>query len=156
MFWLLRFRGERLRDTLALWVNAIVWQVRKWLYRIFHPSATKQDFVRYIISQKLHLHWTNYPFNLKAMYYYDGQLRLWLDAVGITWVYFTRPGEHPEAWLASMGPGQIGFDIGAHREYWTLLYQKRVLSGGIIFAWEPDPKKYQMLLVNLAKKSFRM
>jgi hypothetical protein len=76
MFWLLRFRGERLRDTLALWVNAIVWQVRKWLYRIFHPSATKQDFVRYIISQKLHLHWTNYPFNLKAMYYYDGQLRL--------------------------------------------------------------------------------
>ena len=151
MFWLLRFRGERLRDTLALWVNAIVWQVRKWLYRIFHPSATKQDFVRYIISQKLHLHWTNYPFNLKAMYYYDGQLRLWLDAVGITWVYFTRPGEHPEAWLASMGPGQIGFDIGAHRGYWTLLYQKRVLPGGIIFAWEPDPKNYQMLLVNLAK-----
>ena len=50
-----------------------------------------------------------------------------------------------------MGPGQIGFDIGAHRGYWTLLYQKRVLPGGIIFAWEPDPKNYQMLLVNLAK-----
>jgi FkbM family methyltransferase len=53
-----------------------------------------------------------------------------------------------------MGSGQIGFDIGAHRGYWTLLYQKRVLPGGIIFAWEPDPKNYQMLLVNLAKKAF--
>jgi hypothetical protein len=79
-----------------------------------------------------------------------------MDAVGITWVYFTHPSEHPAHWLDGMGSGQIGFDIGAHRGYWTLLYQKRVLTGGIIFAWEPDPKKYQMLLVNLAKKSFRM
>jgi len=151
MFWLLRFRGERLWDTLALWINAIVWQVHKLLYRLFHPSATKQDFVRYIISRKLHLHWTNYPFNLKAMYYHDGRLRLWLDAVGITWVYFTRPGEHPEQWLDSLGPGQIGLDVGAHRGYWTLLYQKRVLPGGLIFAWEPDPENYQILLLNLAK-----
>ena len=52
MFWLLRFRGETIGDTLALWINAIVWQIRKLLYKLSHPSATKRDFVNYILSQK--------------------------------------------------------------------------------------------------------
>jgi hypothetical protein len=156
MFWLLRFRGETIGDTLALWINAIVWQIRKLLYKLSHPSATKRDFINHILSQKQHLHWTVFPIDLGEKHYYDRTLRIWMDAVGITWVYFTHPSEHPAHWLDGMGSGQIGFDIGAHRGYWTLLYQKRVLPGGIIFAWEPDPKNYQMLLVNLAKKSFRM
>jgi hypothetical protein len=40
-----------------------------------------------------------------------------MDAVGITWIYFTHPSEHPAHWLDGMGSGQIGFDIGAHRGY---------------------------------------
>ena len=56
MFWLLRFRGETIWDTLALWLNAIVWQIHKLLYKLSHPSATKQDFVSYILSRKQHLH----------------------------------------------------------------------------------------------------
>jgi hypothetical protein len=52
MFWLLRFRGETIGDTLALWINAIVWQIQKLLYKLSHPFATKQDFINHILSQK--------------------------------------------------------------------------------------------------------
>jgi len=151
MFWLLRFRGETIGDTLALWINAIVWQIHKLLYKISHPSATKRDFVSYILSRKQHLHWTSFPIDLGERHYYDRTVRIWMDAVGITWIYFTHPSEHPAHWLDGMGSGQIGFDIGAHRGYWTILYQNRVSPGGIIFAWEPNSKNYRLLIQNLAK-----
>jgi hypothetical protein len=107
--------GETIGDTLALWINAIVWQLHKLLYKFSHPSTTKRDFVSYILSRKQHLHWTAFPIDLGERHYYDRILRIWMDAVGITWIYFTHPLEHPAHWLDGMGSGQIDFDIGAHR-----------------------------------------
>ncbi len=153
MFWLLRFRGETLGATLALWINAITWQIQKLFYKITHPNSTKQDFVRYILSKKPHRHWTKFPLDIGENRYYDKTMRIWLDTVGITWVYFTHPSEHPSEWLNDICAGQIGFDVGAHRGYWSILYQKRVLPAGLIIAWEPHPKNYQKLLENIVKNN---
>jgi len=153
MFWLLRFRGETLGATLTLWINAITWQIHKLIYKIFHPKASKQDFIRHIISEKPQFHWSIFPIDIQKNHYYDKKLKVWLDTVGIIWVYFTHPSEHPSEWLDTLCEGQIGFDIGAHRGYWSILYQNRVLPDGLIFAWEPYPPNYQNLLQNIARNS---
>ena len=151
MFWLLRFRGETLGATLALWINAITWQIQKLFYKISYPNSTKQHFIKHIFSKKLHLHWTRFPFNIEEKYYHDSKLRLWMDAIGISWAYFSHPADHPAEWLSSIGAGQIGFDIGGHRGYWAVLYQSRVLPGGIIFSFEPNPNNYHKMIQNLGK-----
>ncbi len=151
MFWLLRFRGETIWDTFALWINAIVWQVRKTIYLLLHPHSQKKDFVEYIISQKIYQHWTTFPFDLRQRSYYDSTYRLWMDTIGITWLYFAHPEDYPEEWMQALRPGQIGLDIGAHRGYWSLFYQAKILPGGLIFALEPNPENYTHLLKNLAR-----
>ncbi len=153
MFWLLRFRGETIGDTLALWINAMVWQIQKLFYKITHPSSTKQEFVRYIHSKKPHRHWTKFPIDISESHYYDNTLRVWIDAVGIMWFYFAHLSDHPPEWLNSLCAGQIGFDIGAHRGYWSIFYHKRLLPEGLIIAWEPHPKNYQKMLQNIAKNN---
>ena len=153
MFWLLRFRGERLRDTLALWVNAIVWQIQKLFYKITHLNSTKQDFFIYIHSEKPHRHWTKFPLDISENHYYDKTLGVWMDAVGIIWFYFSHPSDHPSEWLNSLCAGQIGFDIGAHRGYWSISYHKTVLPEGLIIAWEPNPKNYKKMIQNIAKNN---
>jgi len=153
MFWLLRFRGETIGDTLALWINAIVWQIQKLFYKITHSNSTKQEFVRYIHSKKPHRHWTKFPIDISENHYYDNTLRVWMDAVGISWFYFAHLSDHPSEWLNSLCTGQIGFDIGAHRGYWSIFYHKRVLPEGIIIALEPYPKNYQKMLQNIAKNN---
>jgi FkbM family methyltransferase len=151
MFWLLRFRGETIGDTLALWINAIVWQIQKLFYKITHPNSTKQEFAMYIHLKKPHRHWTKFPIDISENHYYDNTLRVWMDAVGIHWFYFLS--DYPSEWLNSLCAGQIGFDIGAHRGYWSIFYHKRVLPEGIIIAWEPYSRNYQKMLQNIAKNN---
>jgi FkbM family methyltransferase len=76
-----------------------------------------------------------------------------MDAVGIIWFYFSHSSDHPTEWLNILCAGQIGFDIGAHRGYWSISYYKRLLPEGLIIVWEPHPKNYQKMLQNIAKNN---
>jgi len=151
MFWLLRFRGETIGDTLVLSINAIVWQLHKLLYKISHPSATKRDFAQYITSKKPNLYWNRFPFDIREKLLYDSSVRLWIDVTGITWLYYSTAQECPSEWFSMMSSGQIGMDIGAHRGFWSLLHQHKVWPGGLIFALEPNPENYRNLIRIIAK-----
>jgi FkbM family methyltransferase len=128
-----------------------VWQLRKLLYKISHPSATKRDFVQYINSKKPNLYWNRFPFDIREKLLYDSSVRLWIDVTGITWLYYSTAQECPSEWFSMMSSGQIGMDIGAHRGFWSLLHQHKVWPGGLIFALEPNPENYRNLIRNIAK-----
>jgi FkbM family methyltransferase len=49
-------------------------------------------------------------------------------------------------WLA---PGMTFVDIGAHVGYYTVLAARRVSPGGLVFAFEPSPLNYELLLANV-------
>jgi FkbM family methyltransferase len=49
-------------------------------------------------------------------------------------------------WLA---PGMTFADIGAHVGYYTVLAARRVSPGGLVFAFEPSPRNYELLLANV-------
>jgi FkbM family methyltransferase len=49
-------------------------------------------------------------------------------------------------WLA---PGLTFVDIGAHVGYYTVLAARRVSPGGLVFAFEPSPRNYELLLANV-------
>lgn len=49
-------------------------------------------------------------------------------------------------WLA---PGMTFVDIGAHVGYYTVLAARRVSPGGLVFAFEPSPRNYELLLANV-------
>ncbi len=151
MFWLLRFRGERLGDTLALWINAVTWQLQKLLYKLTHAKSTKADFVSQILFSCPHRHWTRFPIEIDHYLYYDRKAQRWYDPTGIVWVYFEHYKEAPPLWFQGIKSGQIGLDVGAHRGFWSIFYGSRTLPAGLIFAWEPNPTNYQHLLRNIAK-----
>lgn len=49
-------------------------------------------------------------------------------------------------WLA---PGMTFVDVGAHVGYYTVLAARRVSPGGLVFAFEPSPRNYDLLLANV-------
>jgi FkbM family methyltransferase len=49
-------------------------------------------------------------------------------------------------WLA---PGMTFIDVGAHVGYYTLLAARRVSPGGLVLAFEPSPRNYELLLANV-------
>jgi FkbM family methyltransferase len=49
-------------------------------------------------------------------------------------------------WLA---PGMTFVDIGAHVGYYTVLAARGVSPGGLVFAFEPSPRNYELLLANV-------
>jgi FkbM family methyltransferase len=49
-------------------------------------------------------------------------------------------------WLA---PGMTFVDIGAHVGYYTVMAARRVSPGGLVFAFEPSPLNYELLLANV-------
>jgi FkbM family methyltransferase len=51
--------------------------------------------------------------------------------------------------------GMICADLGAHVGYYTLLMAGRVGAGGKIFAFEPDPNNYALLLKNIEANGFK-
>lgn len=49
-------------------------------------------------------------------------------------------------WLA---PGMTFVDIGAHVGYYSVLAARRVSPGGLVYAFEPSPRNYELLLANV-------
>ena len=83
--------------------------------------------------------------------------------------YVLYPKQNAEVYLASGGnyevgetrfclsrlkPGMICFDVGANIGLYTLLFAKAVGPSGYVHAFEPEPKNYRRLLVNLALNRF--
>jgi FkbM family methyltransferase len=54
-------------------------------------------------------------------------------------------------WLA---PGMTFIDIGAHVGYYTLLGARRVGPSGLVLAFEPGPRNYELLLANVWRNGF--
>lgn len=51
--------------------------------------------------------------------------------------------------------GNIVLDVGANIGYWTLIFAKLVGDKGKVFAFEPDPENYRLLLKNIAANQVR-
>lgn len=52
--------------------------------------------------------------------------------------------------LALLGPGDVFVDVGANLGYFSVLAASRVGDAGAVFAFEPDPANYRLLLANAA------
>jgi len=52
-------------------------------------------------------------------------------------------------------PGDCVLDIGAHVGYYALLAARLVGSGGQVFAFEPEPENYALLVQNVALNGYR-
>ncbi len=50
---------------------------------------------------------------------------------------------------AAVRPGSVAFDVGANIGYWTLELSRMVGARGHVFAFEPEPENFQLLLANL-------
>lgn len=59
-----------------------------------------------------------------------------------------EPGE-TNLLLGWLRPGMTFVDVGAHVGYYTLLAARRVGPGGLVFAFEPSPRNYELLLANV-------
>jgi FkbM family methyltransferase len=59
-----------------------------------------------------------------------------------------EPGE-TDLLLGWLRPGMTFLDIGAHVGYYTLLAARRLEPGGLVFAFEPSPRNYELLLANV-------
>ena len=79
--------------------------------------------------------------------------------------YLLYPDQNAEIYLANNGNYEIGetefclarlrsdmivFDVGANIGLYTLLFARQVGPGGRVHAFEPEPRNYRRLLVNLA------
>lgn len=78
----------------------------------------------------------------------DG-LRFYLPNMHCAWRVETIYSKEPDtvAWIRSMQPGQIFYDVGANIGLYTLLAAKQGLS---VFAFEPESQNYAVLTRNLA------
>jgi FkbM family methyltransferase len=59
-----------------------------------------------------------------------------------------EPGE-TDLLLGWLRPGMTFLDVGAHVGYYTILAARRVAPGGLVFAFEPSPRNYELLLANV-------
>jgi FkbM family methyltransferase len=51
-------------------------------------------------------------------------------------------------------PGDVFVDVGAHVGYYTLLARALVGPGGRVFAFEPNPETFRMLVANIAGNGY--
>ena len=51
-------------------------------------------------------------------------------------------------------PGMVVFDIGANIGYYTLIAAKIVGASGLVYAFEPDPENYELLVKNIKLNGF--
>lgn len=70
-----------------------------------------------------------------------------------------RSGHLYETWtsligLASLQPGDIAIDIGAHVGFFSLLFRLGVGPSGAVYAFEPMPDTYRRLLHNVIHNRF--
>jgi FkbM family methyltransferase len=59
-----------------------------------------------------------------------------------------EPGE-TALLLGWLGKGMTFVDVGAHVGYYTLLASRRVAPTGLVLAFEPSPRNYELLLANV-------
>ncbi len=59
------------------------------------------------------------------------------------------------AFLAYAREGMCVFDIGANIGYYTLLAARAVGSSGRVYAFEPEPRNFELLTRNIAENGFR-
>ena len=84
-------------------------------------------------------------------------------------MYLASPGQFPPADMALdryepettgllqrvIEPGMVVVDVGAHVGYYALLAAKRVGPQGKVYAFEPDPTNYALLLKNIELNGYR-
>lgn len=58
------------------------------------------------------------------------------------------------AFLAHARPGMCVFDVGANIGYYTLLAARAVGPSGRVFAFEPEPRNFELLTRNVAENGF--
>lgn len=83
--------------------------------------------------------------------------------------YLLYPGENAEIYVANNGnyevaetdfcvahvkPGMTVFDVGANIGLYTLLFAKCAGPGGRVHAFEPEPRNFRRLQINLALNGF--
>lgn len=59
-----------------------------------------------------------------------------------------------DAMLEALRPGDTFVDVGANIGYYTMLAAQRVGPEGRVFAFEPDPESYAILVKNVARAGF--
>lgn len=52
-------------------------------------------------------------------------------------------------------PGDVAVDVGAMIGYYTLILAKNVGPGGRVFAFEPDPRNFELLSENVAMNDYQ-
>ncbi|MCS6789430.1 MAG: FkbM family methyltransferase [Bacteroidia bacterium] len=141
-------RGLHWSDTLALWINAAFWLPRRWYWRwrLKEEHAAWQQLMR--TPRYSWLHW---PLSLKNRWYrWPEAGGIWVDATGLSWFLGNQHTHLPAHWLDRLKNSYIGFDIGAHRGYWTLAHAAHLPASCKVFLLEPEPENYLHLLRNLA------
>ncbi|MCS7188322.1 MAG: hypothetical protein NZ933_00805, partial [Bacteroidia bacterium] len=99
--------------------------------------------------QNPHRHWYRWPFSLEGRFY-CWQGKVWMDSLGLTWIRGRQHEDIPTSWLERLATSRIGFDIGAHRGYWSLVQRSFMPHSTQVILMEPDPENYAYLLRNLA------
>jgi FkbM family methyltransferase len=59
-----------------------------------------------------------------------------------------------KAIMNRLRPGDVAIDIGAHIGYHTLVAARQVGKSGKVFAFEPDPENYDLLVKNIKLNSY--
>src|SRR5665647_859266 len=60
-----------------------------------------------------------------------------------------------EVFVKSLHTGDVAIDVGAHIGYYTLLAARQVGENGRIFAFEPDPNNYEVLVKNVNLNNYK-
>lgn len=74
--------------------------------------------------------------------------RDWAVAPSLVWAHVWEPAE-TELFLQHVKEGMTVLDIGAHIGYYSLLASRLVGKEGRVYAFEPSPESYDLLLQNL-------
>ncbi|MCX7606707.1 MAG: FkbM family methyltransferase [Bacteroidia bacterium] len=142
-----RIRGRRWMDTIALWINGLFWLPRRWYWE--WQLGSREAAWRHLM-QRPRYHWSQWPLRLKGRYYTSDR-KIWLDQGSLIWFIAGMQGDRfPFSWLKAIGTGRIGFDVGAHRGYWTLYHSRHFPTSCKVILLEPEPHNYTYLLCNLA------
>lgn len=88
-----------------------------------------------------------------------GEYKIWVNIaeyIGMNLYFFKQHHEPFAAWLISnlVGEGDVCVDVGANMGSYTFLMASKVGSRGRVFAFEPYPDLYKMLLSSIGINQF--
>jgi FkbM family methyltransferase len=82
----------------------------------------------------------------KRIYYPPGSIS---SGVDLMWGLSSEPGTRNYMISGALRPGMTIVDVGAHIGFYTLLAASKVAPNGRVFAFEPDPLLFRLLLKNI-------